>query len=137
MESTNQLSSSYWRGDRQTRCQGCAIMVRSTEPPGEHCYENWAKKKATLLEGLSIEMTLEYIQNWFFIYFPQILVDYHLSFGWGCMYSRTAMARTLWNHENIFGTGIVRANDVNHSTRSGGMIVIFSVFFNMKVCCVF
>ena len=26
---------------------------------------------------------------------------------------------------------------VNHSARSGGIIVFFSIFFNMKVCCVF
>ena len=27
---------------------------------------------------------------------------------------------------------------VNHSTRSGGIIgIFFSIFFNMKVCCVF
>ena len=26
---------------------------------------------------------------------------------------------------------------VNHRARSGGIIGIFSIFFNMKVCCVF
>ena len=36
----------------------------------------------------------------------------------------------------MFDTGVVRANEVNHSARSGGIIGIFlSIFFNMKVCC--
>ena len=26
-------------------------------------------------------------------------------------YSRTSMAQTLWNHENIFETGVVQANE--------------------------
>ena len=26
-------------------------------------------------------------------------------------YSRTSMARNLWNHENMFETGVVRANE--------------------------
>ena len=38
----------------------------------------------------------------------------------------------------MFETGVVRANEVNHSARSGGIIRVFlSIFFNMKVCCVF
>ena len=33
---------------------------------------------------------------------------------------------------------MVRANDVNHSARSDGIIgLFFSIFFNMMVCCVF
>ena len=40
----------------------------------------------------------------------------------------------LPNHENMFETGI----SVNHSARSGGHNRgIFSIFFNIKVCCVF
>ena len=40
----------------------------------------------------------------------------------------------LWNSENIYETGVVRV----HSARSGGIIgIFFSIFFNMKVCCVF
>ena len=38
----------------------------------------------------------------------------------------------------MFETGVVRANEINHSARSGGIIgIIFKIFFNMKVCCVF
>ena len=36
----------------------------------------------------------------------------------------------------MFETG-VRANDIYHSTRPVGIIGIFFIFFNMKVCCVF
>ena len=44
----------------------------------------------------------------------------------------------LWYYENMFETGVVRANEVNHSPRSGGNIgIFFSSFFNMKVCCVY
>ena len=44
----------------------------------------------------------------------------------------------LWYYENMFETGVVRANEANHSTRSGGIIgIFFSIFFNRKVCCVF
>ena len=40
--------------------------------------------------------------------------------------------------KNMLKTGIVRANEINHSARSGGIIgICFSHFFNMKVCCVF
>ena len=44
----------------------------------------------------------------------------------------------LWNHENMFETGVVRAIEcysklqVRRHNRD-----IFSIFFNMKVCCVF
>ena len=31
-------------------------------------------------------------------------------------------------HENMFETGVVRASEVNHSTRSGGIIGIFFRF---------
>ena len=36
----------------------------------------------------------------------------------------------LWNHENMFKTGVVRTNEVsvNHSTRSGGKIGCFFLF---------
>ena len=37
----------------------------------------------------------------------------------------------------MFETGEVRANAVDHTARSGGIIGIFFDFFNMKVCCVF
>ena len=37
----------------------------------------------------------------------------------------------------MFETGVVRANEVNHSARSSGIIGYFSMFFNMKVGCVF
>ena len=44
----------------------------------------------------------------------------------------------LWYHENMFETGVVRAYEVNHSARSGGIIGTFrSIFFNMNVLCVF
>ena len=38
------------------------------------------------------------------------------------------------NNENMFETDVVRrANEVNHSARSGGIIgIFFSIFFNMK-----
>ena len=39
----------------------------------------------------------------------------------------------LWNHKNMFETGVVRANG-KHSARSEGIIWIsFAIFFNMKV----
>ena len=31
----------------------------------------------------------------------------------------------------------MQVNNVNHSTRSGEIIGIFPIFFNMEVCCVF
>ena len=34
----------------------------------------------------------------------------------------------LWNHENMFETGVVRANEVNHGARSGGIIRIYFRF---------
>ena len=34
----------------------------------------------------------------------------------------------LWYHENMFETGIVRANEINHSARPGGIIGIFFRF---------
>ena len=35
-------------------------------------------------------------------------------------------------------TGVFRANEVNNSARSGGIIgIFFSIFFNLKLCCVF
>ena len=37
----------------------------------------------------------------------------------------------------MFGTGVVWLMSVNHSTRSGGILGISSIFFNMKVYCVF
>ena len=38
----------------------------------------------------------------------------------------------------MFETGVVLANEANHSARSGGIIgIFFSIFFNRKVCCVF
>ena len=37
----------------------------------------------------------------------------------------------------MFETGVVRANECDHSARSGGRNRdIISIFFNMKVCCV-
>ena len=52
----------------------------------------------------------------------------------------------LWNHKNIFETGQFELMSFNHSARSGGhymdliwfpFLLLFSVFFNIKVCCVF
>ena len=44
----------------------------------------------------------------------------------------------LWNHGNMFETGKVQADECYYSTRSGGLKrLIFSIFFNLKVCCVF
>ena len=38
----------------------------------------------------------------------------------------------------MFETGVVQGNEVNHSSRSAGIIgIFFSVFFTMKVYCVF
>ena len=43
----------------------------------------------------------------------------------------------LWNHENTFETTVVRVS-VNHSARSGGIVgLLFSIFYNVKVQCVF
>ena len=44
----------------------------------------------------------------------------------------------FWNHENVFETGVVRANKC-YSLRQVGRHNrdMFSIFFNMKVCCVF
>ena len=48
------------------------------------------------------------------------------------------MTLHLWNHENVFHTGVVRANkrysllQVRRHNRD-----IFFIFFNIKVCCVF
>ena len=37
----------------------------------------------------------------------------------------------------MFETGVVQANGVDHSARSGCVIwILFSIFFNMKVCCI-
>ena len=49
------------------------------------------------------------------------------------------MARTPWepNHENMFETGIIRANEFNGSTRPGGIIGIsfrFSLVGRYAVC---
>ena len=39
----------------------------------------------------------------------------------------------LWNLENMF-----EQMSVNHSARLGGILgTLFSIFFNMKICCVF
>ena len=44
----------------------------------------------------------------------------------------------LWSHENLFEKRVVRANEVNHSPRSGGIIgIYFQIFLNTKVCFVF
>ena len=40
-------------------------------------------------------------------------------------YSRTSMARILRDHENMFGTGLVRANLCNDSAKSRGIIGIY------------
>ena len=34
----------------------------------------------------------------------------------------------IWNHENMFETGVVQANECYHSARSGDIIGIFSRF---------
>ena len=34
----------------------------------------------------------------------------------------------LWNHENMFETGVVKLISVNHSPRSGGIIGIYFRF---------
>ena len=53
------------------------------------------------------------------------------------MYSRISVAYTFFNHENMFETGVVRANEClsKHYVRRHNRD-IFSVFFDMKVCCV-
>ena len=44
----------------------------------------------------------------------------------------------LWNHENMFETGVDRANECLSQPQVKRHIMdIFSIFFNMKVCCVF
>ena len=35
----------------------------------------------------------------------------------------------VWNHENMFETGLVRTIEVNHSAKSGGLIRIFFFIF--------
>ena len=55
------------------------------------------------------------------------------------------MIQQNFNGANTFRTmklcsrqGEFELMSVNHSARSGGiMVIIFSIFFNMKVCCVF
>ena len=44
----------------------------------------------------------------------------------------------LWNHENMFETGIVRANECSSQRKVRKHNKdIFSIFCNMTVCCVF
>ena len=44
----------------------------------------------------------------------------------------------LWNHVNMFEKGVARANECDSLPQVRGTNwVIFSIFFNMKVCCVF
>ena len=38
----------------------------------------------------------------------------------------------LWDHENKFETGVVRANECNHSARSGGII---GIYFRFPLTC--
>ena len=49
------------------------------------------------------------------------------------------MARAPWNHENMFETGVkFELTSVNHSAvKRNNKRDIFSIFYNMKVCCVF
>ena len=61
-----------------------------------------------------------------------------ISFTHNSIYSRTSVARTRWDHENMFETGVVRAYERSslrqvrrHNTD------VFSIFFNMKVYYVF
>ena len=43
----------------------------------------------------------------------------------------------LWNHENMFETGVVLATEFNHIARSADIIwIFFLIFYNMKVYCV-
>ena len=37
----------------------------------------------------------------------------------------------------MFETGVFELMSVNHIARSGGIKGIFSIFYNIKVCCVF
>ena len=39
------------------------------------------------------------------------------------------MAQHLWNHENMFETGVVKLMSVKHSARPGGIIGIFFFYF--------
>ena len=55
------------------------------------------------------------------------------------IYNELQWLEQLWNHENMFETGEVPANECYslcqvsmHNYRD-----IFSIFFNMNVCCVF
>ena len=44
----------------------------------------------------------------------------------------------LWNHENMFQIGVVQANEcLSYGQVKRHNSDIFSIFFNMKVCCVF
>ena len=45
----------------------------------------------------------------------------------------------LWSHKDMCETGVVRANESlsQRQVRRNNMNVIFTIFFNMKVCCVF
>ena len=44
--------------------------------------------------------------------------------------------KPLKNHEYMFESGLVRANEVEHQVRRHNRD-IFLIFFSMKVCCVF
>ena len=57
---------------------------------------------------------------------------------WSTKYSRTSMARTPLNHENMFETGVVRANECqSYRQVSRHNKDIFLIFYNTKVNCVF
>ena len=43
----------------------------------------------------------------------------------------------LWNHAKYVRDRGNELMSVNHSALSGGLIVFFSIFYNMKVCCEF
>ena len=82
----------------------------------------------------------------FFLYTLEAILSFHRNNGYEIWAKLSHWHRStivlqwlehLWNHENMFETEEVRANEGYHSTRSGGIFgIFFSILFNMKVCCV-
>ena len=76
------------------------------------------------------------IQYWFSIGLVWTLDDFIVNF---CP-NRVGLQRVeyLWNHGNMFETGVFEIMSVSHSTMSGGEIEISSRFlFNIRVYCMF
>ena len=57
--------------------------------------------------------------------YPYTLLLFRIS---SCKYSRTSMTRTPLVPLNMFEAWVVRANEVNHSARSVGIVGLFFLF---------